>query len=185
VPVNLRVIAATHCPLEALVREGRFRDDLYYRLNGARFMLPPLRERTDLAWLAQRMLADAPAGQPAPRWSEPALAALRAHRWPGNLRELRNVADYARSVCNDGVVQVSDLPDALGLALPTTPPPAAPTLATPTDAGLNGAAELRRQLLGAHWNVSALARALGCSRMTLYRRMKRLGIRSPLHDASH
>ena len=64
VAVNIRVIAATHCDLEALVREGRFRDDLYYRLNGARISLPPLRERRDLDWMIDRMLRQGFTGEP-------------------------------------------------------------------------------------------------------------------------
>ena len=171
VAVNIRVIAATHAPLETLVREGRFRDDLYYRINGAHFHLPPLRERSDLGVMIDRLLAQA---GPAVALHPAARARLLAHRWPGNLRELRNALDYARSVCSHGTVQPGDLPDALLAAVPAAlagPPVAAP-------AG-GDAAALLQALRAAHWNVSAAARALGCSRMTLYRRMQRLGIRSP------
>jgi transcriptional regulator of acetoin/glycerol metabolism len=185
VAVDLRVIAATHCPLDTLVREGGFREDLYYRLNGAHFQLPPLRERQDLAWLAQRMLADAPAGQAVPALAAATAAALRAHHWPGNLRELRNAMDHARSLCQDGLVQTEDLPEALlraaGAAATRLPAlrQAAPGPRAPSPPPDDAAEALRAQLGAAHWNVSALARALGCSRMTLYRRMKRLGVVAP------
>ncbi|MDT7833946.1 sigma-54-dependent Fis family transcriptional regulator [Aquabacterium sp. OR-4] len=194
VPVDIRVIAATHCALEALVREGRFRDDLYYRLNGALFQLPPLRERADLGVMIDRLLAAprAPGAAPAaaaaerpPALSAEARALLLAHRWPGNLRELANALAYARSVCSDGLIQPADLPDALlAEAAATTAPPQAPGRpawpgpALPTQAH-NEADLLRQALRAAHWNVSALARQWGCSRMTLYRRMARWGVKSP------
>ena len=183
VPVNIRVIAATHCNLEALVREGRFRDDLYYRLNGAHIVLPPLRERRDLAWLIQRMLA-APgdhSGEATLALSSQASEWLHAHRWPGNLRELCNVIEFARAVCTDGLIEIGDLPDHLfrtdtdtgltkggGASTPNPPGPSSP------DAAL-----LSQYLRAARWNVSAVARQLGITRMTLYRRMERYGIESP------
>jgi len=174
VAVNIRVIAATHADLEALVREGRFRDDLYYRLNGAHLPLPPLRERRDLGWMIDRLLQhDLPRGHSAPQLGAEARAWLLAHRWPGNLRELRNVLDYARSVAGPGPIELSDLPDGLRAAAPRGHKAAEPA------AGSREAALLLEQLRAAHWNVSSAARSLGVSRMTLYRRMKRWGIASP------
>ncbi|MFM2055919.1 MAG: hypothetical protein RLY71_304, partial [Pseudomonadota bacterium] len=183
VKVNLRVIAATHCPLEALVREGRFRDDLYYRLNGAHVQLPPLRERRDLDGLIDRMLADGLGRHERPPELDPAArAALHAHHWPGNLRELRNAIDYARTLCDDGLLRLDDLPEAVAAAesrsAPTRVLPPADAVAETPAADEAGA--LLAALRAARWNVSAVARQLGCSRMTLYRRMKRCGIRSPL-----
>ena len=180
-PVRLRVIAATHCPLEAMVREGRFRDDLYYRLNGAHFALPPLRERRDLEVLVARLLADDGAGTVL---ADDARAALLAHDWPGNLRELRNVVDYARSVCLGGVIRLADLPERLQgqggrRATLAAPPSAAAVAAIEHDA----ARQLRERLAAARWNVSAVAREMGVARMTLYRRMRRFGIVSPLDAA--
>jgi transcriptional regulator of acetoin/glycerol metabolism len=176
VPVNIRVIAATHCDLEELVRQRHFRDDLYYRLNGAHIVLPPLRERRDLAWLIQRMLAGPEHGT-APRLSSQASAMLHAHRWPGNLRELHNVLEFAQTVCSDGVIEVDDLPDDL-LRTGGTPgamgPPAVPS---------DDAALLLSYLRAAQWNVSAVARQLGIARMTVYRRMQRYGIELPSQRA--
>ncbi|CAD5366312.1 Acetoin catabolism regulatory protein [Rubrivivax sp. A210] len=174
VKVDIRVVAATHCELEALVRQGRFRDDLYYRLAGAHLKLPPLRERRDLPWLLQKMLRE---GQPPVAISREAEEVLRAHAWPGNLRELRNVVDFARAVCEGGVIEVGDFPDALAAAAP-----AAATAGHPPQgavAALPEAQLLLQYLRAAQWNVSAVAHQMGLSRMTLYRRMKRWGIRSP------
>ena len=165
VPVNIRVIAATHAPLEQLVLAGRFRDDLYYRLKGAHIQLPPLRERSDLGAMITRLLGGR-AITPA------ALQRLMSHPWPGNLRELRNVLDYAASLCADGAIDLDDLPELQVARLPAR-----------TDAGEaahdDGPEALLQALRAAHWNVSAVARAMGLSRMTLYRRMKRAGIVPP------
>ena len=165
VPVNIRVIAATHAPLEQLVLAGRFRDDLYYRLKGAHIQLPPLRERSDLGAMITRLLGGRPL-------TPAALQRLLAHRWPGNLRELRNVLDYAASLCADGPIDLDDLPELQVARLPLR-----------ADAGEaahdDGPEALLQALRAAHWNVSAVARAMGLSRMTLYRRMKRAGIVPP------
>jgi sigma-54 dependent transcriptional regulator, acetoin dehydrogenase operon transcriptional activator AcoR len=183
-PVNMRVIAATHRPLETLVREGSFRDDLYYRLNGAHVQLPPLRERSDLGWLVDRMLREGlPADTDPPVLLPEAWALLRRHHWPGNLRELRNALDYARAVCGPGGIAPADLPDALRERCGQ--PPAHRAVQHPA-AGATGledaeARQLLEALQAAHWNVSEVARRLGLSRMTLYRRMKRWGIVSPVH----
>ncbi|NUA26392.1 sigma-54-dependent Fis family transcriptional regulator [Cupriavidus basilensis] len=204
VPVNLRVISATHHPLDQLVSSGRFREDLYYRLNGARLMLPPLRERTDLDWLIGKML-DA-GGKPATVSLSPAARArLHAHRWPGNLRELRNALEYARAVCDDGHIEVEDLPEGIGEGMPqqgllpvsaSVPPGSAATEAASAPAlpapGFDPhqlppeGMLLMQYLRAAGWNLSAVARQIGVSRMTLYRRMARYGIASPnQRDAAH
>jgi transcriptional regulator of acetoin/glycerol metabolism len=179
VPVNIRVIAATHCDLEALVRAGRFRDDLYYRLNGAHLALPPLRERTDLGWLIDRMLANPRGGDEAVvvALSPDTRARLLAHDWPGNLRELSNVIEYARSLCSQGVIELDDLPDHLGGAPARQPLAASSSILAAAPA--REAAQLLQQLTASRWNVAEAARRMGLSRMTLYRRMQRWGIVSP------
>jgi sigma-54 dependent transcriptional regulator, acetoin dehydrogenase operon transcriptional activator AcoR len=215
IAVNLRVVAATHCNLVAAVKAGRFRDDLYYRLNGVHFHLPALRERRDLESLIGRFCAT---GEQAVHLSDEALELLLAHDWPGNVRELCNVLDCARALCNGGMVTLEDLPEYLvrrpaghlsGLwtahavshaiipvdarqgspahgadepkrwlsghaSAPDVEKPsgAQPTHADPVDA-------LRDALRQSRWNISEAARRLGVSRMTLYRRMERLGLRSP------
>lgn len=201
VPVNLRVISATHHPLDQLVSSGRFREDLYYRLNGARLMLPPLRERTDLDWLIGKMLPGGGEKQAEVSLSPAARARLHAHRWPGNLRELRNALEYARAVCNDGHIEVEDLPEGIGempvqqgllpacasaaqaetLPAAALPAPAFDPHMLPPEGML-----LMQYLRAAGWNLSAVARQIGVSRMTLYRRMARYGIESPnQRDAGH
>jgi transcriptional regulator of acetoin/glycerol metabolism len=173
VPVEIRVIAATHRDLEALVREGRFRDDLYYRLAGAHLKLPPLRERADLPWLLHKMLRESGA---AVTLSSQAEAVLRAHAWPGNLRELHNVIEFARAVCDGGVIELADLPDTFTSLASAAESPSG-------SMHLPEAQLLLQYLRAARWNVSAVAHQMGLSRMTLYRRMKRWGIRSPNQSA--
>jgi sigma-54 dependent transcriptional regulator, acetoin dehydrogenase operon transcriptional activator AcoR len=166
--VDVRVIAATHADLRLRVRDGAFRDDLYYRLAGAHLELPPLRERRDLPWLVQKMLREQPQ---AVQLSAEAEHCLRHHVWPGNLRELRNVLDYAAAMAGgSGVIGLGELPDAL-LARDGAQA-AAPTL-------LPEAQLLLQYLRAARWNISAVAHQLGVTRMTVYRRMKRWGIQEP------
>lgn len=189
IAVNLHVISATHCDLPALVREGRFRDDLVYRISGAHIALPPLRERSDLNGMIDRLLRHTgphtSQRSAIPELSPEARKCLMAHRWPGNLRELRNVIDYARSVCNEQRIELEDLPDTL-TATATTPGSrrqSHPRLEATPFPQQDGAADLLAQLHAAHWNISDAARALGLSRMTLYRRMARWGIVSPNHSS--
>ncbi|KMO32587.1 hypothetical protein VQ03_26155, partial [Methylobacterium tarhaniae] len=167
--VDIRVIAATHRDLAALVREGRFRDDLLYRLAGARFVLPPLRERADLPALIERLLAGRPGS---PRLTREAAAALARHTWPGNVRELVGALDYACALAEGPEIGVSDLPPTVPAGRREAAPPAAPPVG---DDPLEAA--LRRRA----WNVSAVARDLGLDRSTVHRRMRRLGLVSPNH----
>ncbi|CDM24292.1 Transcriptional activator of acetoin dehydrogenase operon AcoR [Castellaniella defragrans 65Phen] len=183
VPVDIHVISASHHDLERLVLDGRFREDLYYRLKGVVFTLPPVRERSDLDWLIGKLLGTGIRIEPAAR------ARLGAYGWPGNLRELRNVLEYARAVCNHGIIRDADLPDDFAqcqrAAAPVPGDGGGPRLAGRPPGHPDGgpppydAAPLVRELCAAGWNVSAAARKLGISRMTLYRRMKRYGVRSP------
>jgi sigma-54 dependent transcriptional regulator, acetoin dehydrogenase operon transcriptional activator AcoR len=180
VRVDVRVISATHQSLDALMRDGRFREDLYYRLNGARFTLPPLRERSDLDWLIDKLLEGAALMSPAARTS------LHRHEWPGNLRELANVLRYARAVCSNGLIDTDDLPEGLGASAAALQAPA-PQIdddfdphKLPPEGML-----LMQYLRAASWNLSAVARQIGVSRMTLYRRMSRYGIRSPNQRDAH
>ena len=188
VSVDVRVISATHHSLDALMQDGRFREDLYYRLNGARFTLPPLRERTDLDWLIRKFLDDGgdPARGPA-TLSPAARERLHRHDWPGNLRELCNVLRYARAVCANGLIDVDDLPEGFGAPAPMIARAigAEPEKPARTDDDFDPhrlppeGMLLMQYLRAASWNLSAVARQIGVSRMTLYRRMARYGIRSP------
>lgn len=175
VSVDVRVISASHHALDQLVREGRFRADLFYRLQGARISLPALRERSDLNWLVDKLLAGRA------QLSAAARRRLHQHRWPGNLRELSNTLDYAAAICDGGCIEVGDLPEDLLMAATLTL--RQPVRHDEVDTQLPPEAQLLIQYLrAASWNHSAVARQMGISRMTLYRRMRRFGIQSPVHD---
>jgi two-component system nitrogen regulation response regulator GlnG len=110
--VDVRVIAATHQPLEALVAEGRFRADLLHRLDVVRLQVPPLRaRRDDVPLLAERFLVAAAArlGAPAKRFTKPALERLRAYDWPGNVRELENVCWRLAALAPGETITLADL----------------------------------------------------------------------------
>lgn len=128
VPFEARVIAATHRDLEGMVREGRFRDDLYYRLCELSFVLPSLRDRRDeIEPIALRFLAQAntASGGQVNAISPEALELLRRHDWPGNIRELRNTIRRAAVLAETDRILPVDLPDALRRALPSSAPAAA------------------------------------------------------------
>jgi transcriptional regulator of acetoin/glycerol metabolism len=171
IPVNVRVIAATNRDLKLAIEEGRFREDLYFRLNGAVFTLPALRTRTDFDWLLQRLLKER--GGPEAAWTVTPAArlALRSHDWPGNVRELVNVVDYAIAVSGTPVIDLNDLPDQF---LQT------PRGVSARSDGTRGAeARLTAALEARHWNVSAAARDLGVDRSTIHRQMNRFRIVPP------
>jgi two-component system, NtrC family, response regulator AtoC len=174
--VSVRVIAATHRPLEALVREGRFRADLYYRLCVVQLQLPALRERgSDILLLARHFLAlhAARYGKPAPQLTPPAEAALLAHPWPGNVRELRNVLEQAVLLNNRPLLDVAQL--SLIAATATRPSAVAPAPG-PTSLPAIEREALLQALRNNGWNVSRAARALGISRDTLRYRIDKHGL---------
>ena len=114
--VDVRVVAATNRDLDEMLQEGRFREDLYYRLNVIEVALPPLRQRPDdIVPLAEHLLAQAATragGQARPVQLSPAAQrALLGYHWPGNVRELSNVLERGLALCQDGVIQVDDLPN--------------------------------------------------------------------------
>ncbi|ALG70964.1 ATPase AAA [Azospirillum thiophilum] len=181
VSVDVRVIGATHRDLIELVKAGRFRDDLYFRLNGAVFTVPPLRQRGDLDWLIERLLAERADRDDMPyRLTPAALAALRGHGWPGNVRELVNALDYACAVSDGGSIDLADLPEPVQHSgLFQAWPAPEETTAGPIPAEEDPAARLRETLRRLHWNVSATARVLGVDRSTVHRQMHRFGIVAP------
>lgn len=170
VALNIRVIAATHRDLIDLVKAGKFREDLYFRLNGAVLELPPLRQRTDLGWLIGQLLAQIGRRHGTTFGLTPkALNALLAYPWPGNIRELINVLDYGCAMATGGQIDLDDLPER---RLPT----ARPTATTPhTDP----AGELLTALRNNRWNVSRVARERGVDRSTIHRQILRFGITTP------
>ena len=189
VPVNVRIVAATNEDLEDLIRQGRFREDLFYRLSVIPLELPTLRERpSDVPLLANHFLARRQAGREAPlSLSDEAMAALQRYDWPGNVRELENAIDRAAALCEGGLITPEALPAKLQ-ALPATAGTAASSApaggvaasadAVPLGAGTTLKAFLRdkerayiRQVLDQHQgDKEATARALGISLATLYRK---------------
>ncbi|WP_247879041.1 helix-turn-helix domain-containing protein [Azospirillum brasilense] len=151
---------------------------MYFRLNGAVFTVPPLRQRGDLDWLIDRLLAERTERDGiAYAIAAPALAALRAHGWPGNVRELVNALDYACAVCTDGLIELMDIPDPMQRSdVFKAWPAGAPTAAPDSD---DPAVRLREVLRRLHWNVSAAARDMGVDRSTVHRQMRRFGIVPP------
>ena len=188
VEVDFQLVSASHQPLARMVAEGRFREDLYYRLCGFEVSLPPLRERTDRRELIAELLALESSGRGT--LTPAAQALLEQHPWPGNVRQLRHVLRTAVALAeDDGVVDVAQL-RSLQMAIPRAPvaipvPQAAP--AGPVDnvdAALpplnpiqSKEREVLLQLLEDHrWNVSNVAKALDVSRNTLYRKLHKLHI---------
>jgi DNA-binding NtrC family response regulator len=173
--VDVRVIAATHRDLERGVREGRFRQDLFYRLHVFSVHVPPLRERrADVPLLAAHFLAAFRAkGRGAASLSAGALAALAGHDWPGNVRELENTLERLVAEARGGTIDVPDLPPAFKER------PA--SLEEPLFTGLPSLEEmekryLRHVLAEVKGNRSRAAEVLGIDRRTLYRMAERFGL---------
>jgi DNA-binding NtrC family response regulator len=156
-----RIVSATNADLPALIREGRFREDLYYRLNVIDVAVPPLSERSaDILPLAEYFLGTEL------RLSEDAAAALIAHDWPGNVRELRNSIERAKLLARDQTVNVADL------NLPSVQRAAA------RDMEQVSREVVEATLREAGGNVSRAAQSLGLSRQALYRRMERFNLKT-------
>jgi DNA-binding NtrC family response regulator len=156
-----------------MVADGRFRQDLYYRISAFPIHLPPLRERVeDIPMLVDSFLQRGSAAGQRLVVEPAAMARLQRHTWPGNIRELRNVLDRARLFAGDGVVRAEHLPTGLGLARLPAPAPAA-ALALPARAELDDTTlhRLASEFAGTR---AQLAAQLGLSERTLYRRLKAL-----------
>lgn len=173
IPINVRVMAATHQDLRRFIEEGRFREDLYYRLNVIPISVPPLRERTEdipllIDHLVRRLRVRT--DKPIQGLEEASLEALMKYHWPGNVRELINVIEFAFVVCNEDLISPRHLP---------------PHITRP-DVTMGSSGEPRRRdeerkdllraLARAKGRKGEAARLLGISRVTLWKRMKRCGI---------
>jgi DNA-binding NtrC family response regulator len=174
--VDVRIVAATHRNLEDAVREGRFREDLFYRLNVIPIWIPPLRERVvDVAGLAQSLLERCArdAGRAELRFDAAALDRLAAHDWPGNVRELCNIVERLVVFSDDAVIGA----EAVDLELARSAPPQARRSARlvdrRADAERDAVVEALRRAQG---NRTQAARLLGVSRRTLYNRLSELGV---------
>lgn len=182
---DVRVILATNEDLQRAVNEGRFRRDLYYRINVINIELPPLRERVaDIPLLADHFLREIceQMGRPVKTLSPEAAALLQTYRWPGNARELQNVLERAVLLGRGPAIEPEDLPAELLTQL-------SGDVSAADAAPLKQALQLpERQIILQvlemnGWNRQAAAKALGINRTTLYKKMKRLGIEAPRSEA--
>jgi two-component system response regulator AtoC len=183
--IDVRFIAATNRDLEAEVASKRFRQDLYFRLNGITLTVPPLRERVpDIAPLARRFVTDASrfADRRAPRLSADAVEILQGYSWPGNIRELRNVMERALVLCEGGEITIEHLP-VDKLRLQRIAPSAASSAASVSSAvGADETLERQRivdAMTAFGGNQTRVAATLGIARGTLIARLERYGIRRP------
>lgn len=182
VQVDVRVITGTHRDLKELVEQGKFRQDLYFRLNVLNVHLPPLREREgDVSFLADHFLQQFAGSlrKAITGFAASAMARLTAYGYPGNVRELRNIIEYAVSVCRGGEITPECLPDYMVRMQATAPPAVAPaaaaTQAGPADEANWQDAEKRlimETLLRCKGNRGEAAKLLDWGRSTLWRKMK-------------
>ena len=195
VPVDVRILSATHKDLRALVASGHFREDLYYRINVIELRVPPLRDRGDdtvlLTGHILRRLA-AGMGGPTPALTAEACAKLAAYRFPGNVRELENILERAVALCGDAItaddIQIHQVVDAAppvgapsGAIPPTIPltiPPANPTLPPLLGDRLDSLERdtIQKALQEHRYNKTATARTLGLTLRALRYRMQKLGM---------
>ena len=195
VDVKFQLVCASHRDLPSLVATGHFREDLYYRVCGAKLTLQPLRHRQDFAEIVERLLLrfdpDILVSMSDPVWDR-----LKSCQWPGNMRQLHNVLQYIVFSCGDGLATMDDLPDDLVGPLPYSGAPATHQL-PPAAIQLQPTAPLSRQqpylapqeelteaLYRNRWCVSQTARDLGISRATVHRHMKKYSIIRPDHQHS-
>ena len=194
VPVDIRVISATHRIPQDMIARGLFRDDLYYRLNGISLTLPPLRERKDIADVVRSLLR-VEAGERTPVQIDEALVQrLAGYPWPGNLRQLRNVLCTMLALRESDYLTLEDFDESwlahgagsgggggMGAKPPAETAEAAAVISE-EDGNVLSSAEceaLRRTLEACNWNVSAVALRLNLSRKTVYRKMHRHGLVRP------
>jgi transcriptional regulator with PAS, ATPase and Fis domain len=188
IPVDVRIISATHRNLAAAIRDGKFREDLFYRLRVVSIDLPPLRaHKEDISILAEAFLQihGARLGRTAVLTKE-ALAALERYDWPGNVRELKNALERSLVLCRNAEIGVADLAEEIVRGSPTLPRSGEEA----EDYGLRerDLREAKRKFeiafllkqLGAHrWNISRTAATIGLHRQSLQEKMRELGIRRP------
>lgn len=182
IPVDLHVISATHRDLRQMIASHEFREDLYYRLAGTTLQLPTLAERDDKADLIRTLLLEECDEEPVDVAAD-AFECLLHYHWPGNVRQLRNALRTAAALCSDRIIRLSNLPQEI--IDPEEPAPATPAQAAaetvsreaPGSALLDAERQALVRALDQHdWNVSLVARTLGVSRNTLYRKFRKHGI---------
>jgi NtrC-family two-component system response regulator AlgB len=191
--VDVRIVAATNKDLEREVREGRFREDLYFRLNVIDLHMPSLRQRPeDIITLAEQLLTKSfvASNRPARPLSENAKKAILAYGWPGNIRELKNALERAAILCTTDFVTVEDLPDRVlehsGHLFPgqmagpgdaMTASDGSPTAMTPSDVSLEDLEKQHiRHILTTATTLEEAASILGINLSTLWRKRRRYGL---------
>lgn len=188
VPVDIQVVCATHRNLLDLVVTGQFREDLYYRLNGMKLVLSPLRERTDMASLIHTVLAKVAleAGRSDIAIDADAMTMLLNYSWPGNLRQLSNTLRAALALNDTGYLEPDDISSDVQITarsvVPRTnalPMPLQGRLPVEIPIQNNECAALLHALKQNRWNITQAANALGICRATLYRKMNKLNIVAP------
>jgi DNA-binding NtrC family response regulator len=178
IEVDVRIVAATNRDLRKAAVEGKFREDLFYRLNVIPILIPPLRQRREDVPLLVESFVERLAVEMKKRLdgvSPDAMSALMAHDWPGNVRELRNVLERGAVVATGAVIQLVDL----GLPTKAEALPRAGTLASLEEVEKRHVAAVLAHTGG---NVSQSARILGIDRVTLYNKMRKYGIRRDGED---
>ncbi|MFT7583510.1 MAG: DNA-binding NtrC family response regulator [Myxococcota bacterium] len=186
---DVRLVAATHRDLEAEVEAGRFREDLYYRLAVFELDVPPLRERSsDIPALAQQFVQhfSTKYGNGRLKLSGAAMACLQSHPWPGNVRQLQNAIERGVVIARDGVIQLEDLPKRLQKTSEVVAAGVAPVSESVPDLtrGMEMAlVDIERAAIVAalerhDGNVTEVSRSLGIPRTTLYRKLRKHGIRA-------
>lgn len=183
---DVRIVAATNKDLEKLVKDGTFRDDLYYRINVVKLVLPPLRERkADIPLLTDHFIRkfDRLRSKEIQSLSPDGLSILMYHNFPGNVRELENIIEYATLICKNSIIEVEHLPDYLHEAAD-----AKGTINLKMNLGKNSSwTGLERRFIYEtlrqnNWNRTATAAQLGIHTTTLWRKIKNLNINSPGQD---
>lgn len=178
IPVDVRVIAATNQPLEKLIEQRKFREDLFFRLNVVNLTLPPLSQRGgDVLLLAEHFLNQfsQQIGRQVPQLDGSAQSALLSHSWPGNIRELRNTIERVCYLCNEDVVTADDL--TVGGGPSTNSNATIEFTGTLSDATKSYQVEhINRAIASCGGNMTDAAAKLGLHRSNLYRKMRQLGM---------
>jgi two-component system, NtrC family, response regulator HydG len=177
IPVDVRIISATNKDLKALVAKGRFREDLFFRINVIPIQLPPLRERKDdIPLLADSFFRriKLKSNRPIKGISQGAMEVLTGYDWPGNVRELRSAFEYAFVTCQEALIQPYHLPVNVAQGVEKRSLPQSPSV-HPRDRKRQ---ELLTALDRSRGNQSEAARILGISRVTVWNRMKEFGLES-------
>jgi DNA-binding NtrC family response regulator len=188
IPVDVRVISATHRDLPAEIRGGKFREDLFYRLRVVTIELPPLRaHKEDIGVLTDAFLKMHGARlSRTPRLSREVLTSLEAYDWPGNVRELKNALERSVVMCRGEEIVLGDLPGEVASGQPLT----SKESANGADAGMAErdfreakrrfeVAWITKELVSHRWNVSRTAATIGLHRQSLQEKLRELGIRRP------